>query len=384
MNTQSKLSLTENKTSCLSLSDRDTHDTHDTQHRRGNNIKNNETTSTNFGKFRDTSKRVKQEYISRNRDSYKNVYQVANIPLLIFDLILLPIIIIRMILIYFWGSKYNLKGFQFLDVIMHADNPYFNQEDCRLIDTIGKDYRIVIRDDSRIFPLDIVNHVSVECKTEQLVEASGEKSIITSSLNTVNTIPSILKILQDENVVDHETNNHKPMALLNTESKSMSNQMSKLDNEKIGEILQNKSKVDLASGDKKEKLYEDKNSSKKKKRKKSKDIGPESSVLDSSESESTDSESTESESSELETENVEFSEHEEIEKSNNDIYSDGLSESELCDKNPIFVQKTTNQSRSKKTKVKGVNYFESNDDVIKKRYDILDSIKEELNSAFDP
>jgi hypothetical protein len=84
-----------------------------------------------------------------------NIELKPNIFLVLFDIIILPIHIIRLIIIYFFGSKYNLKGFKFLDVIMHSDNPYFNQEDCRLIDTIGKDYRVAIREDSRIFPMDI-------------------------------------------------------------------------------------------------------------------------------------------------------------------------------------------------------------------------------------
>ena len=89
-------------------------------------------------------------------------HRTLNIPLLVFDIILLPIHIVRMIIIYFCGSKYNLRGFQFLDVIMHADNPYFNQEDCRVVDTIGTDYRVIIRDDSRIFPIDIDRYIEVK------------------------------------------------------------------------------------------------------------------------------------------------------------------------------------------------------------------------------
>ena len=86
----------------------------------------------------------------------KNVTNLKpNIPLLIFDILLLPIHLVRLLFIYFWGSKYGLRGFQFLDVIMHADNPYFNQEDCSTVNTIGTDYRVVVRDDSRIFPIDI-------------------------------------------------------------------------------------------------------------------------------------------------------------------------------------------------------------------------------------
>lgn len=91
--------------------------------------------------------------------------KTVNIPLLIFDILLLPIHIIRTIIIYFCGSKYNLRGFQFLDVIMHADNPYFNQEDCRMVNTLNTDYRMVIRDDSRIFPMDIERYIDINKKT---------------------------------------------------------------------------------------------------------------------------------------------------------------------------------------------------------------------------
>ena len=79
----------------------------------------------------------------------------TNYLLLVFDILLMPIHIMRLIIIYIYGSKYNLKGFQFLDVIMHADKPYFNQDNCSSINTIGKDYRVSVRDDCRIFPIDV-------------------------------------------------------------------------------------------------------------------------------------------------------------------------------------------------------------------------------------
>lgn len=125
----------------------------------------------------------KQEYRKRS------TYQSANIPLLIFDIMLLPIHLIRSILIYFWGSKYNLKGFQFLDVIMHADNPYFNQEDCRMINTIGKDYRVTIRDDSRLFPIDLLSYINI-VKT---CEMSNKLSKIETKTNNVNIFEPIDK-----------------------------------------------------------------------------------------------------------------------------------------------------------------------------------------------
>lgn len=86
-----------------------------------------------------------------------------NIPLLILDLVFLPITIFRIGLIYLYGSKYNLNGFKFLDVILHADKPMFNydyQND--EINTIEKDYRIVIRDDSRLYPVNNSNIIRTD------------------------------------------------------------------------------------------------------------------------------------------------------------------------------------------------------------------------------
>ena len=75
-----------------------------------------------------------------------------NIPLLIFDLIFFPVTFIRLALIYFYGSKYNIQLFKFLDVMLHANDKYFNMNSDE-INTIGEDYRIIIRDDSRLFPM---------------------------------------------------------------------------------------------------------------------------------------------------------------------------------------------------------------------------------------
>lgn len=104
---------------------------------------------------------------------------MKNIPLLIFDTLCLPVTVIRLILIYFAGSRYNIKGFTFLDVMQHAQNPYFNQQNDTFgndslgtVDVIDDDYRVVIRDDSRIYPLElnditsnVVDNVSNVIKT---------------------------------------------------------------------------------------------------------------------------------------------------------------------------------------------------------------------------
>lgn len=47
-----------------------------------------------------------------------------NIPLLILDFIILfPVTILRLVLIYLYGSRYNIE---LLDVLMHAETPKFN------------------------------------------------------------------------------------------------------------------------------------------------------------------------------------------------------------------------------------------------------------------
>jgi hypothetical protein len=76
---------------------------------------------------------------------------MKNIPLLIFDLLCFPITLVRMILIYFYGSKYGVDSLYFLDVILHADNKYFNQlSGIPTVDTTKEDIRISINQSSRL------------------------------------------------------------------------------------------------------------------------------------------------------------------------------------------------------------------------------------------
>ena len=74
-----------------------------------------------------------------------------NIPLLIFDILVLPVTITRLVLIYLFGSKYNVPALQFLDVMMHADLQYFNQADnMTSINTLRDDIRVSVNHSSRI------------------------------------------------------------------------------------------------------------------------------------------------------------------------------------------------------------------------------------------
>jgi hypothetical protein len=124
---------------------------------------------------------IKTENMDNTTEKKRTPYTKPNIALLLFDILLIPIQIIRLILIYIWGSKYNIPGFQFLDVIMHADSPYFNKEVCSAIDTLKGDYRVVIREDSRLFATDFNNMLLIK-------NIETEKSINTQTHQTKTTI----------------------------------------------------------------------------------------------------------------------------------------------------------------------------------------------------
>lgn len=114
----------------------------------------------------------------------------TNIPLLIYDLVLLPLQIVRLIIIYYWGSKYNLKGFTFLDVIMHADKPYFNHDSNNTINTESEDYRCTVRDDSRLCPLDVKKYLVIHNKQKNVSDSDtdGETEHTSTHNNILDSI----------------------------------------------------------------------------------------------------------------------------------------------------------------------------------------------------
>lgn len=75
-----------------------------------------------------------------------------NSVLLFFDFVLcLPVTLIRYLIIYLYGSKYNLHGFTFLDIMAHADKPYFNQSNENpTIDTLDEDITRVIKRNTQL------------------------------------------------------------------------------------------------------------------------------------------------------------------------------------------------------------------------------------------
>ena len=89
-----------------------------------------------------------------------------NIPLLIFDIICLPITLSRIFLIYLFGSRYNIDKFKFLDILLHSNGPYFNQDTVPSIDTIDDNIRTVIREETRLFSIN--NNISEIIDSKQI------------------------------------------------------------------------------------------------------------------------------------------------------------------------------------------------------------------------
>lgn len=116
-----------------------------------------------------------------------------NIALLIFDIIVLPIIIIRLILIYFFGSKYNIHGMEFLDVMFHASQPYFNQEVGATIDVLHEDVRATVKRETKLFEDPFIN----EIKEQQIKEQPKIEKIEQAKIEQIKEQP---KIEQVENV----------------------------------------------------------------------------------------------------------------------------------------------------------------------------------------
>lgn len=134
-----------------------------------------------------------------------------NIALLIFDIIFLPIIIIRLILIYFFGSKYNIQGMGFLDVMFHASQPYFNQEVGVTIDSLHEDVTATVKRETKLFiekiePIKSIESIEqIVTKPKKIVAKKYEpKEISIKSDDSENTSDS-----EQEKTENIENNNSK-------------------------------------------------------------------------------------------------------------------------------------------------------------------------------
>ena len=66
-------------------------------------------------------------FSTTHKNTRTDEWIMSNVLLLIFDLLVLPVTVVRMFLIYLYGSRYGINELSFLDVMLHARNSYFNQ-----------------------------------------------------------------------------------------------------------------------------------------------------------------------------------------------------------------------------------------------------------------
>jgi hypothetical protein len=120
--------------------------------------------------------------------------KIQNLPLFIFDILMLPITLVRLGLIYYGGSRYNFEGYRVLDIMNHANKPFFNQDNSD-DETNNLDYRIVIRDDSRLFPQDIKKYINID-KTSKVYVG-----------NTINFLQDEMNISENKEDIDESFKN---------------------------------------------------------------------------------------------------------------------------------------------------------------------------------
>lgn len=125
---------------------------------------------------------------------YYIMTETINIPLLILDfLVLLPVTILRLVIIYLYGSKYNIE---LLDVIMHADGKYFNGKS-KSINTIKKDMGNVIKS-----MIDKKNKPKINIKKEESVIKSSVDEDIEKLTNMINNLVNKRKNIKKQDKKD--------------------------------------------------------------------------------------------------------------------------------------------------------------------------------------
>lgn len=169
----------------------------------------------------------------------------------------LPVTLTRLGIIYFEGSRYNIEGLKFLDVMMHSENKYFNQnEDLEpTIDTTTEDVRKIIKYDSHLYEMteiknNLINKLlkdDIELNTE--IKENNEKNInFKSSSNNLlyyDESPKHLSETQSESKSDSQSQSH-------SDSESQSYKL--YDNEEEPVELKNKYDLDFLIKSAKDKI----------------------------------------------------------------------------------------------------------------------------------
>jgi hypothetical protein len=139
---------------------------------------------------------------------------MKNLLLFVFDILVLPITLIRLILIYLYGSRYGINGLNFIDVMMHSENKYFNQqEDIITVDTINSDIRCVINDESMIEHNKLINMPNNNIDSVQILNKQNIP-LLDNNVNSVQILNKQNIPLLDNNVNSVQILNKQNIPLL--------------------------------------------------------------------------------------------------------------------------------------------------------------------------
>ncbi|MBA42891.1 MAG: hypothetical protein CMF62_02640 [Magnetococcales bacterium] len=136
-----------------------------------------------------------------------------NIPLFVLDfIILLPITLIRLFIIYLYGSRYNIDELRFLDVMMHSENKFFNGE-IEVVDTI-RDQTVSFKSQDQIVRNQ--NNIKIFSKDTDTISNIKSNKFKIKETNIKEDIEKIKNSL--DSISDNSDNNQQTIKLENIET----------------------------------------------------------------------------------------------------------------------------------------------------------------------
>jgi DNA repair exonuclease SbcCD ATPase subunit len=115
-----------------------------------------------------------------------------------------------MTLIYFYGSRYNIHSVKFLDIINHAEYPYYNQLKSNFtVDILETDIRLSINESSRL--KEIKSNIVTEIKeiNDTTREYKSKNNQIFAQKNEKNNL--FKKLEELENLIQNSENSENKL-----------------------------------------------------------------------------------------------------------------------------------------------------------------------------
>ena len=125
---------------------------------------------------------------------------------------MLPITLIRLFIIYLYGSRYNIDELRFLDVMMHSENKFFNGE-IEVVDTI-RDQTVSFKSQDQIVRNQ--NNIKIFSKDTDTISNIKSNKFKIKETNIKEDIEKIKNSL--DSISDNSDNNQQTIKLENIET----------------------------------------------------------------------------------------------------------------------------------------------------------------------